>query len=392
MWVDELNEGIIDLSLKRMKKFIDEEGKLNYKIIHIGGTNGKGSVCQFIASILSRKYKVGVYTSPHLEKVNERIVVDGTKIKNEEIAKYEYLKKYGFTYFEALTAIATLYFKERKVNYAIMEVGLGGRYDATNVIHPTITIITNVAKEHEKYLGNDILSIAKEKAGIIKDAPVITAAKGKALDVIKDVAEKRGVDLYIVGKHIIWKKIGKRKFFIETEEEYEIESPLYGNFQGENIAIAIKACELLNIKKQDIIEGIKNARWAGRMEKIGKFLLDGCHNPHAIEAFISSLEDFDYSNLVIIFGAMKDKNINEMIKRLPEGKYITTKINNERAAEPEKIAEIGKKYGKKFFVARDIAEAIKIAEETAGEKDMVCIIGSLYLVGEARKLLRQLIS
>lgn len=387
MWIDELKENIIDLSLKRMKKFVSNEGKMNYEVIHVGGTNGKGSVCQFIASVLGRKYKVGVYTSPHLERVNERIVVNGKEIEDEEIAKYEYLKKYGFTYFEALTAVAILYFKEKKVDYAVMEVGLGGRYDATNIVNPTITIITNVAKEHEKYLGNDIVSIAREKAGIIKDTPVITAARGKALEVIKKVAKERGVELYTIGKDVVWRKTGRRKFVVQSEEKYEVESRLYGNFQGENIAIAVKACELLDIEKQDIVDGIKNARWPGRMEKIGKFLLDGCHNPHAIEAFVSSLEDFDYEQLTIIFGAMRDKDLEEMIKRLPEGKYIAVKIENERATEPEKIAKIGEKYGKKFHVAENVAKAIKIADEMAGENDMVCIIGSLYLVGEARKIL-----
>ena len=169
MWIDELKEEKIKLGLERMQKFIEETGKPKYNVIHVGGTNGKGSVCQFIANILMEDgKKVGVYTSPHLERVNERIVVNGDEIKNSEIESYSHLKKYNFTYFEALTAIAIDYFQKKQVDYAVFEVGLGGRLDATNVLQACITIITNVAMEHENYLGNSIEKIAMEKAGIIK--------------------------------------------------------------------------------------------------------------------------------------------------------------------------------------------------------------------------------
>ena len=387
MWIDELRENEIRLTLKRMKKFMEGK-KVNYKVIHVGGTNGKGSVCQLIYSILRRKYSTGIYTSPHLHKVNERIVVDGFEIKNDEIERYAFLKSYEFTYFEALTAMAILYFMEKEVDYAIMEVGLGGRLDATNVLSSCLTIITNVSLEHEKYLGKSISSIAKEKAGIIKDAPVITACKGEALRVVRKVAEERGVNVYVVGEDVRWKRDGK-KFVVESEEAYELETKMHGEFQGENIAIAVKAGEILGMERDDIIEGVKNAQWHGRMERIGKFLLDGCHNPAAVFAFASSVKGFDFDGLVIIFGAMRDKNVREMISNLPEAKgYIATRAKNVRAMDPVEIEKIGREVGKKFYVSGDVKEAMEMAERMAGKNDLICIVGSLYIVGEARKILK----
>ncbi|MEM2935540.1 MAG: folylpolyglutamate synthase/dihydrofolate synthase family protein, partial [Candidatus Thermoplasmatota archaeon] len=379
----------ISLGLERMEKFIKERGKTKYKCIHVGGTNGKGSVCHFIYNILRQNYRVGLYTSPHLERLNERIIVDDVEISNEEIEKYKYLKNYNFTYFEALTAIAIDYFEKKNVDYAVFEVGLGGRLDATNVIEPEISIITNVSLEHENFLGKDIASIAKEKAGIIKNATVITACKGEALEVIKNIAEEKNVDLYIVGKDVKWKKIEKNKFLIEADEIYSVETKMNGIFQGENIAIAVKAGELLGLEKEKIVSGIEKTFLPGRMEKIGKFILDGCHNPKAIESFSSAIYDFDYKSLILIFGAMKDKNIPEMVSRLPQATlYIATKSSSERAMEAGVIAKIGKKYGIDFIVKRNIKEAISFAEEIGKDK-LICIIGSLYLVGEARKIIKE---
>lgn len=387
VWLE--NENKISLSLERMEKFIKERGKTKYKCIHVGGTNGKGSVCHFIYNILRQNYRVGLYTSPHLERLNERIIVDDVEISNEEIEKYKYLKIYNFTYFEALTAIAIDYFEKKNVDYAVFEVGLGGRLDATNVIEPEISIITNVSLEHENFLGKDIASIAKEKAGIIKNAPIITACKGEALEVIKNIAEEKNVDLYIVGKDVRWKKIEKNKFLIEADEIYSLETKMNGIFQGENIAIAVKAGELLGLEKEKIVSGIEKTFLPGRMEKIGKFILDGCHNPKAIEAFSSAISEFN-SRLIIIFGAMKDKNIPEMISRLPQATlYIATKSSSERAIEAGVIAKIGKKYGIDFIVKRNIEEAISFAKEIAKENEIICIIGSLYLVGEARKIIKE---
>ncbi|MBC7128442.1 MAG: bifunctional folylpolyglutamate synthase/dihydrofolate synthase [Thermoplasmatales archaeon] len=387
VWLEKLNENKISLSLERMEKFIIDRGKTKYKCIHVGGTNGKGSVCHFIYNILREDHKVGLYTSPHLERLNERIVIDGIEISNDEIEKYKYLTRYNFTYFEALTAIAIEHFENRDVDYGVFEVGLGGRLDATNVIEPEISIITNVSLEHENFLGKDIVSIAREKAGIIKNSPVVTACKGEALELIKNVAEEKNVELYVVGRDVKWEKIGN-KFLIDADEKYSVETKMQGIFQGENIAIAIKAGELLGIDKEKIIDGIKKTFLPGRMEKIGNFILDGCHNPAAIEAFSKSI--VDYNKLIIIFGAMRDKNIPEMIKRLPKARaYIATKSSSERAMPAGEIAGVGAKNGVSFIVKEEVGEAISFAEEIANKNEVICIIGSLYLVGEARKIMRE---
>ncbi len=390
VWIEKLGEHVIDLSLSRMRAFIGEYGKPEYDIIHVGGTNGKGSVCHFIGSILQRNHTVGMFTSPHLERVTERITVNGVEISEEELQAYEYLKKYRFTYFEALTAVALLHFRDKHVDHAVLEVGLGGRCDATNVVDAAVTVITNVAKEHERFLGRTAAAIAREKAGIITHAPVVTACRGEALEVIREVAAEKNVPVYVVGEDIIWKRKDRRRFVVEADDSYVIQSPLDGIFQGENIALAVKVGEILGMGRDDIISGIAHARLPGRMEKMGRFLLDGCHNPHAVQAFARSLEEYDYRRLVILFGVMRDKNVREMIRKLPDAeRYIAVTVGNERSMDAEHIARIGRELGKPFEVGGGMAEALDMAGRESSDGDLICIVGSLYAVGEARKILRE---
>jgi len=388
-WLSSLQKRGIKLGLERMEYLLSFILPLKYKIIHVGGTNGKGSVCQYLGNILRQEgYDVGIYTSPHLERINERIVINGKEISDEELKKHaEFFmdKDVGITFFECLTVIALKHFNG-KVDFAIMEVGLGGRYDATNVVSPMLTIITNVSKEHESFLGDDIKSIASEKAGIIKNAPVITAAKGKALGVIQKKAKERNVPIIIVGRDVKWKHKSKNSFVIKGKETYEIDSPLQGIFQGENIAISIASAELLGLSKEAIIKGIKKTKWHGRMEKIGQFILDGAHNPEAIKMLRKSLKDFSYKNIYIIFGVMKDKNIEGMIDELPPCKKIfTTMVKNERACNSKKLASMAK-----AIPTENVEEAIKKAMKEAGKDDIICITGSLYVVGEARKIVKNM--
>lgn len=390
VWIEKLGEHVIDLSLSRMRAFIGEYGKPEYDIIHVGGTNGKGSVCHFIGSILQRNHTVGMFTSPHLERVTERITVNGVEISEEELQAYEYLKKYRFTYFEALTAVALLHFRNKNVDHAVLEVGLGGRCDATNVVDAAVTVITNVAKEHERFLGRTAAAIAREKAGIITHAPVVTACRGDALEVIRGVAAEKNVPVYVVGEDVIWKRKDRRRFVVEADDSYVIQSPLDGIFQGENIALAVKVGEILGMGRDDIISGIAHARLPGRMEKMGRFLLDGCHNPHAVQAFARSLEEYDYRRLVILFGVMRDKNVREMIRKLPDAeRYIAVTVGNERSMDAEHIARIGRELGKPFEVGGGMAEALDMAGRESSDGDLICIVGSLYAVGEARKILRE---
>lgn len=384
MWIDKCN-GEIRLDLKRMNEF-SKNFKQRYKVIHVGGTNGKGSVCNFISNILMRKYNVGLYTSPHLQKVNERISINGKEISDMEIKKYEYLCKYNFTYFEALTAVALKYFGERNVDYAVIEVGLGGRLDATNIVEPMLTIITNVAVEHTQWLGKSIEKISMEKAGIIKNAPVVTSCRGNALNIIKKIAEKKGATLYAIDKDFKWHRHGK-KFFVEADEKYVVEPIMNALYQGDNVAVAIKSMELIGINRDDIINGIEKTFVPARMERIGKFLIDGAHNPDGIKAFSKSMEEFDYNDAIIIFGVMKDKDVEKMMKFLPDAKIvIATWVNNERAMQPEKIFEICNKKCN-CIKSKNVEDAINIAMKNYNKNDIIAIVGSLYLAGEARKII-----
>jgi len=380
MWVDKCNASI-DLSLHRMNEF-KKEWKQDFKVIHVGGTNGKGSVCNFISAVLSKRHKVGLYTSPHLERINERIKINGMEIKNEEIEKYAWLCRYGFTYFEALTAMALKYFEEQCVDYAVIEAGMGGRLDATNIVRPEITIITNISVEHTQWLGNSIEEIAREKAGIIKEGAVITASKGKALEIIKKIAKDKGVELYVEGEHFKWNRY-HNGFLIEANEKYIIKPKMNAIYQGSNISMAVKALELLGADKDDIIQGIESVIIPARMERIGRFIIDGAHNPAAVEAFVMALGEMGVKP-VIIFGAMKDKDVEKMLHILSKiaKKFVFTMVKNERAMDAEQIAKI-----RDGIVAREVKEAIEIAKKFKGD---IAIVGSLYIAGEARKYIMEM--
>ncbi|MEA2054643.1 MAG: folylpolyglutamate synthase/dihydrofolate synthase family protein [Candidatus Thermoplasmatota archaeon] len=388
-WLEKLKGRGINLGLERMEKVM-AAFPLNYKVIHVGGTNGKGSVCQFIGRILQEEgYRVGIYLSPHIERINERITINSKEISDEEMSEIAGMlmkRDEGLTFFEAMTAIALIYFRG-KVDFAVLEVGMGGGYDATNIVNASITAITNVSMEHGHYLGKNIGAIASEKAGIIKGDAVITACRGIALDVIKKKAEECNVLLYAIGRDVKWERISPRKFLIKSNRQYEIETHLDGMFQGENIAIAVKIAELLGIGKKSIVKGIKKARLPGRMERIGQFLLDGAHNPEAMKSLNESIKDFDYNRLFIVFGVMKDKDVRSIIKFLPEGLIIATSIGGERAADANKLAIMLEKDGRKCIKTKNVRHAIKKAKEMADENDMICITGSLYLVGKVREIL-----
>ncbi|MEK6869330.1 MAG: folylpolyglutamate synthase/dihydrofolate synthase family protein, partial [Nanoarchaeota archaeon] len=265
------------LGLDRIESLLKKLGNPEKKLrcIHVAGTNGKGSVCAMISSILTGAgYKVGLYTSPHLKKFNERIRINNKLISDKDIVKYYLkIKKYvtNQSFFEITTAMAFLYFADKKVDFAVLEVGLGGRLDATNVVTPLVSIITNIGLEHTKYLGNTIKKVAYEKAGIIKNnVPVVTAAEGIALAAIKKISNERNSRLYIANKKNANYRIG-----------------LKGEFQKLNAAMAIKAIGILKnnygvkIKKSNVKKGLLNAKWPGRFQFLEKNILVDCaHNPH----------------------------------------------------------------------------------------------------------------
>lgn len=362
-------------SLENIKKFLNIIGnpEKKIKIIHVAGTNGKGSVCAMISSVLDEAgLKVGMFTSPHLMKVNERIRFDGKLISNIDFKRiadfiYETEKKnnVSLTFFETLTAMAFIYFNEKKLDYAVIETGMGGRLDATNVVKPIISVITNIGLEHRDILGNTIKDIAKEKAGIIKsNTTVVTSAKGKALSVIEDIAEKHN------SRIIVAKKLGN------------IELELKGEYQKENASTAFAVLKELGMNEDIILRGLKRAYWPGRFEFIKKnILLDCAHNPDGIKALVKSIKKLDYNNLIVVIGVMKDKNIKSIAKKLEKlnPNVIVTKANVSRSREPEEISG----YFENAEVIPDLKNAVKYAIEKANHDDLIVITGSIFVVGGA---------
>lgn len=413
-WLYSFQKFGVKLGLGRIKHLCEELGNPQdaYQIIHVAGTNGKGSVCKYIGSILTNSgYKVGVYTSPHLQRFSERFVIDDVEISNDDIISLvekikpivEQMRKKGDnpTFFEVVTAMAFLYFKEQNVDYAIIEVGLGGKFDATNIVNPLLSVITNVSLEHQDTLGSSVKGIAEQKAGIIKEAvPVITAGKSDALDVIKKVANNKDSSLTVVDSKS-WQKLGSKRFLIQGSlNDYTIQTSLRGNFQAENIAVAIATVEHLEmngvfIPDTAISLGVQQASNAGRMEIVADkpfILLDGAHNISAMKVLKESLEnDFEFEKLILVLGILSDKNIEEMLKIISPiaGLIVVTESKNDRAAKAvdlkRLLGEIG--YKNEIVIKNEIDEAILFAKSSAKKDDLICITGSLFTVGEAREII-----
>jgi dihydrofolate synthase/folylpolyglutamate synthase len=422
-WINSYQKFGIKLGLDRIKYILDEleNPQENYKIIHIAGSNGKGSVCNFISSILIESgFNIGTYTSPHLHDIKERIVVNKKKISRidfvdiiQEIKPIvEKMKKKGIlpTYFEIITAISFQYFKKKKIDYAIIEVGLGGKYDATNIVNPDITIITNISLEHQNILGKKIMEIAYQKAGIIKESiPIFTAANNESLKAIKKIADEKKSPLYII-KNNDWIRLKNTLKFQEFHikgllKEYIVKTKLLGKYQGENITISIKTLEYLknhgiNIKDIYIKKGIEKTINPGRMEIINNnpiVLLDGSHNSKGFKQLSEALKnDFKFDKLFFIIGILKDKNIKSMISSIISisNNIITTQSHNKRSINSLELEKIIKKLNKKnknlkINSKNNIKDAIKYALTLINKNDLICISGSLYTVAEAREFLKK---
>jgi dihydrofolate synthase/folylpolyglutamate synthase len=388
----------------------------NIKIIHVTGTNGKGSVCKFIASILQKAgYTTGIYISPHLQRFSERIVVNDEEISEEDVVSLvvkikpivdSMIKQHNMpTFFEIVTAMALQFFSDYNVDFAVVEVGLGGRYDATNVVSPIVTIITNISLEHSQQLGEDVKSIAFEKAGIIKDGiPIITATRNDARDVIEQIAKEKKAPITVIdGKSWIRlsHSMNDQAFLIHGFlKDHSVKTSMLGEYQGENIALAIASIEELQIKGVYLPDtcyedGIAAAFNPGRMEIISKeptILLDGAHNPVGMEMLkMTLLEDFDYDRLILILGILRDKDIEKMLNTIVpiSDLIVVTKSSNARACDPAILKrEIEKIDHKKEIVTEEsLSEAIDHAKSLANKDDLICISGSLFTVGEARSYL-----
>jgi len=379
----------IKLGLEDLKVLLNNirNPEKQLKCIHVAGTNGKGSVCAMLFYILKEAgYKTGLYTSPHLKKFNERIRINNHFISNKEIANY-FLKVQPFitnqSFFEITTAMALLYFKENNVDFVVLEVGLGGRLDATNVFTPLISVITNVTLEHTDLLGKTIEKIAYEKAGIIKtNIPVVTGAKSTALKVIKKIAKERNAPL------------------VEIKEYQRIKFRyLNGEIQQQNKDIALTTIDILRklsflkISQNEIISGIKKTQWKGRMEFVSKNVLVDCaHNPDGFKVLKNELailkKQMNIKNFIFVIGVQKDKDIEMILKIINPLIFtiILTKSKNPKAAEPQYLLnifnEISNKKSIKKIIIKSPKKALRYAKKIAGKNDLIVVAGSIYMVGE----------
>ncbi|MBQ4530650.1 MAG: bifunctional folylpolyglutamate synthase/dihydrofolate synthase [Lachnospiraceae bacterium] len=390
----------------------------NMKIIHVAGTNGKGSVCSFTASMLTEAgYKTGLFTSPHLVKINERFKIDGQDISDQEFTEvFEEVKKaietlleQGYshpTFFELLFALALMYFQKHNVEYVVLETGLGGRLDSTNVIEkPVITAITSISLDHTQYLGNSIEEIAAEKAGIIKkNVPVVIGInKESVVQEIEQVARERSAEILKIHKrdYKICEKTNKHIDFSLNVKYYgnvRVFLPYSAFYQVENAIVAIRIVEQLLEKDRFIPEiinqGFQKRLWQGRMEQVMEDIyLDGAHNEDGIRAFIETAADIAKDReCVLLFGAVKEKDYQEMIREIVEkvrvSEIVVTELNTERTMKSEQLKETFEQYTEAQVVNCNNTEiAWTKALEFKGKEKVLFCAGSLYLVGELKGII-----
>jgi len=380
-----------------------------YNCIHVAGTNGKGSVAAMLASVLNvAGYRTGLYTSPHLVKFNERIAINNQPIANERVIQtYEQIKQVHQgrrepTFFEFTTAMALFEFGQQKVQWAVIETGMGGRLDATNVIQPTLSIITNVSVEHREYLGRTIREIAGEKAGIIKaQTPVITGARQKqALSVIQAVAATRSAPVYRLGKDFRTRRhsSGTFTYYGMDHTWHGLEAGLLGRHQVDNAAKVLAACEMLGrkrvrISQEQIREGLLQTRWPGRLEIVCSdpfVMLDGAHNLAAARNLAGFLSNhLIRRDITLVIGILDDKPYRAMLQALVPvcRRVILTQPRIDRRLPAQTLLPIVKEFTDDVTVVPDVQNAVLRAIKTAGADDAVCIAGSLYVVGEAKEAL-----
>jgi dihydrofolate synthase/folylpolyglutamate synthase len=401
--------------LTKIEEILESIGNPHREIeaIHVGGTNGKGSTAAMMAAILQREgYRVGLYTSPHLIRFTERIKVNGKEIEKEEMAELASWMRERietariappYTFFDFTTALCLLYFKQKMVDLAILEVGLGGRFDSTNVVDPLLSLITNIGRDHEKYLGRSILKIAGEKAGIIKKGrPLITAAtQPRVLRLFSKICQEKGAPYYRVGREFRHVRHGERNFDYEGlhRKFWSVALNLGGPHQIINATTALGAMEVLDdlgypVSNDAMIEGLREVDWPGRLELIcssPRVLLDGAHNPAGALVLKESLEtEFQYRHLILLMGVMKDKDIPSILHLLTPlaDHLILTQPHSDRAAPPTLLKKRLGQNGQKAEIIEDLKEAIEKGLSMTGEEDLLCITGSLYTVGEARAYFR----
>ncbi len=421
-YLQDLTKFGFNFGLERIEELMRRLGNphTGLKVIHIGGTNGKGSTTAMTSAILQAAgYRVGVFTSPHLHSYTERYRINGEFISEQLMAEYiirlkphlEQMVAEGFeqpTEFEVCTALAFWYFSEAQVDYVVLEVGLGGAIDSTNIVNPLVSVITNIAMDHMDYLGNSIAEIAKVKAGIIKpNGTAVTAVRDSdALAAIREQARACSAKLTEVFGAAEWQVtqsgIDGQVFDLKTDyRTYPgLRVSLLGEHQVVNAVTAIVTIEALKkigvqVGTDAIYQGLQHVAWPARLEIVQDnpmVVLDGAHNVHGAISLKKALEKvFSYERLILVFGMLGDKERGKVIQELAPlaAKAVITKPNSPRAGDWEEIGRLVKEYVRDVHTIADIQEAVKYAVSSAGPRDLVCITGSLYMVAEAREVFRQ---
>jgi len=415
-FLDELQFFKIKLGLDSMAKFLGRLGhpEDGLKFVHIGGTNGKGSVAKTILTVLSEAgYKIGLYTSPHLTSVRERFRINDAFISKADFACnasriIATLAGDQITYFEFTTALALQWFAEQKVDLAILEVGMGGRLDATNIVTPQVSIITNVSMDHEDYLGKTLTAVASEKAGIIKSGvPLISGVtEPAACQVVRERAQKLAAPLLELNRD--FRMVGEGELWRFTEAGRpaitDLKIALRGSYQGDNTALALAALGILAsegfpLSDDTIRKGIAQVSWPGRLEYFSHldsgngstqdYLLDGGHNPAGIAALAAELQKLDSRSIIMVWASMADKDFGQCLRLIAPlcREIIFTRPEENRSATPEQLKAALSDYPIRCHAAVPVSAALDKAASLAKKGDLICIAGSLYLVGKARAIL-----
>lgn len=417
---ERLRYNVTTFNLNRMEKLLSLLGNPHKKIhtVHIGGTKGKGSTATMLARMIEANgYKVGLYTSPHVVHLHERITINSTMISESEMcgllnrvyAPVEKMSKTDPpTFFEIMTSLAFMYFLDKEVDIAVIETGLGGRLDSTNVIKPKVIGITSLSIDHQHLLGNTIDSIAKEKAGIFKrGVPTVTVQQEpSAMRVLRSEAIAVKAPLSVTGSDIDF----SQRF--ETSREHgphtriclttptskfeHLRVPLHGRHQAINCGLALAMLDKLKsagykIDNGKAAEGLYKVSLAGRMEMIWddpRIMIDAAHNAASIQALIHAVgQNIPYDSMVVIFGCNSDKDVRGMLEMLQFGadKVIFTRSNSPKAVSPEDLAEMYTEIcGKMCQTAASLGQALQLARSAVSKEDLICITGSFYLIGQAK--------
>jgi dihydrofolate synthase/folylpolyglutamate synthase len=379
------------------------------RAIHIGGTNGKGSTAAMIDAMLREGgYRVGLYTSPHVVSFVERIQVNGQSITEKEVAELTARIKNRieeaeipeqFTFFDFTTAMAFLYFAESKVDVAIVEVGLGGRLDSTNILNPVVSVITNVSREHRDVLGESLEEIAGEKAGIIKEGvPLVTGVSQESVFLqLERICQQKKSPLYRLGKDFSSEKQGEGCFHFRGRHQdlSRLKLNLLGEYQIENATMALGTLETLaehgfRVNPEAVYRGLERVTWPGRLEVVREkpwVVLDAAHNPSGARALREALSElFAYDRCYLLLGIMKDKEVERIVSVLAPIAHETVlcRPSQDRAAPPERLKKALEAIGGRGRIVPDVGEGLDALLATAGPADLICVAGSFYTIGEAK--------